>query len=104
MGTSVKQIENHYGHILSVQKTDELIQGASISESQKNEEFKQVFGVESPKEYVMKNSQNISTKDKDINDVIENMMQRSEEYVNKVIKNPEDAKKFWEMMKKNTKK
>lgn len=104
MGTSVKQIENHYGHILSVQKTDELIQGASISESQKNEEFKQVLGVESPKEYVIKNYQTISTKDKDINDVIENMMQRSEEYVNKVIKSPEDAKKFWETMIKNTKK
>ena len=37
MGTSVDKIEKHYGHILSVQKTDELIQGASISSSQKSE-------------------------------------------------------------------
>lgn len=31
MGTSVKQIEHHYGHVLSTQKTNELIQGAGIS-------------------------------------------------------------------------
>ena len=43
MGTSVKQIENHYGHILSVQKTAELIQGASKSSSQNMEEFASRF-------------------------------------------------------------
>ena len=45
MGTSVKQIENHYGHVLSTQKTNELIQGASISTVQKyqdNDEYKTV--------------------------------------------------------------
>ena len=34
MGTSVKQIENHYGHVLSIQKTQELIQGAPNSSRQ----------------------------------------------------------------------
>lgn len=34
MGTSVKQIENHYGHVLATQKTNELILGAGISTPQ----------------------------------------------------------------------
>lgn len=34
MGTSVKQIENHYGHVLAIQKTQELIQGAPNSSQQ----------------------------------------------------------------------
>lgn len=38
MGTSVKQIENHYGHVLSTQKTNELIQGAGISSLQTYQE------------------------------------------------------------------
>ena len=45
MGTSVKQIENHYGHVLSTQKTNELIQGAGISTVQKyqdDDEYKTV--------------------------------------------------------------
>lgn len=38
MGTSVKQIENHYGHVLAIQKTNELIQGADISSLQNYQE------------------------------------------------------------------
>ena len=38
MGTSVKQIEHHYGHVLSTQKTNELIQGAGISSLQTYQE------------------------------------------------------------------
>ncbi len=43
MGTSVKQIENHYGHVLATQKTNELILGAGISswqEYQESDEYK----------------------------------------------------------------
>lgn len=44
MGTSVKQIEKHYGHILSTKKTEELVQGARKSEYQWNEEYRAIFG------------------------------------------------------------
>ncbi len=43
MGTSVDKIEKHYGHILSVQKTAELIQGAPKSSLQNMEELEKIF-------------------------------------------------------------
>ena len=42
MGTSVEQIENHYGHVSSVQKTNELIQRAPNSFQQYFEEDKKI--------------------------------------------------------------
>ena len=45
MGTSVKQIEQHYGHVLSTQKSEELIQGASKSNYQQREELEDLLGV-----------------------------------------------------------
>ena len=39
MGTSVKQIEQHYGHIKTVNKTKELIQKAKKSKRQRREEL-----------------------------------------------------------------
>lgn len=46
MGTSVKQIENHYGHILSTQKSAELMRGAKKSFHQQKEEFIDDMGFE----------------------------------------------------------
>lgn len=42
MGTSVKQIENHYGHVLAIQKTQELIQGAPNSSLQAFEDDEKI--------------------------------------------------------------
>lgn len=42
MGTSVKQIENHYGHVLAIQKTQELIQGAPNSFRQEFEDDEKI--------------------------------------------------------------
>ena len=44
MGTSVKQIENHYGHILATQKTQELMKGSPKSFYQQKEEFCEDMG------------------------------------------------------------
>lgn len=96
MGTSVKQIENHYGHVLATQKSKELIQGASKSGYQQNEEFRDEFGVDKPEYYsTFRKKQTI----KDFSSI----MKEAQEYADKVIKTDEDKKKWQKYVKDNFK-
>ncbi len=98
MGTSVKQIENHYGHVLATQKSKELIQGASKSGYQQNEEFRDEFGVDKPEYSPMVLKQKKRTI-KDFSSIIK----EAQEYADKVIKTDEDKKKWQKYVKDNFK-
>ncbi len=98
MGSSVKQIENHYGHVLTTQKSKELIQGTSKSGYQQNEEFKDEFGVDKP-EY---SSMVLKQKKRTIKD-FSSIIKEAQEYADKVIKTDEDKKKWQKYVKDNFK-
>ena len=94
MGTSVKQIENHYGHVLATQKSKELIQGTSKSDYQQNEEFRQEFGADLPQynSFVLGEDDDVS------NNKIEDLLKQAEKYANDIIKNEDDKKKMQEFL------
>ncbi len=94
MGTSVKQIENHYGHVLATQKSKELIQGTSKSDYQQNEEFRQEFGADLPQynSFVLGEDDGVS------NNKIEDLLKQAEKYANDIIKNEDDKKKMQEFL------
>ena len=96
MGTSVKQIENHYGHVLTTQKSKELIQGTSKSDYQKNEEFRDEFGIDKP-EYSLAVSGQRTMKD------FSSIIKKAQEYADNIIKTDDDKKKWQEYMKNNSK-
>ena len=98
MGASVKQIENHYGHVLATQKSKELIQGTSKSGYQQNEEFRDEFGVDKPEYSPMV----LKQKKRTIKD-LPLIIKEAEEYANKVIKTDEDRKKWKKYVKDNFK-
>ena len=98
MGTSVKQIENHYGHVLAIQKSQELIQGTSKSDYQKNEEFRDEFGIDKP-EYSSTVLEQGKRSLKDFSSIIK----KAQEYADNIIKTDNDKKKWQEYMKNNSK-
>ena len=99
MGTSVKQIEKHYGHILSTQKTEELVQGARKSVYQWNEEYRAIFGEDAPffmgmnakaKRYTISPKKDFSEQWKEM---LEDIAKRE-----KPIETEEDRRKYMDFM------
>lgn len=97
MGTSVKQIEKHYGHILSTQKTEELVQGARKSEYQWNEEYRAIFGRDAPFFIGMNTKRYTFSPKKDFSEQIKEVLKDIERRV-KPFETEEDIRKYMDFM------